>query len=278
VLIERAGCSVTTRNNAQLTAIDLAEQYGFQNLAHDLRLRENPSLFSQKSSSNSRPIHLEKATVVRLVVKKRNIARHDASNQVDENELTAENGQNYMSTSSEKLVNSRFDLSELRARVEKHDANRRDDLENNVLMHSMDSLNQQNRTRQRSKLLSQAYAPWLRMSKLTPEAFHEEIQKGRNNLRKVRRDNEMKEEENNENDTSINRRSRHSQSVGAPVMPTEQRSWRRTGYETRSSIVPVSKTHQFISAASQSTTNVERPEWQRALIRRRQGLTDGADS
>ena len=140
MLIERAGCSVATRNNAQLTAIDLAEQYGFQNLAHDLRLRENSSLFSQKSSSNSRPIHLEKATVVRLVVKKRNIARHDASNQVDENELTSETGQNYMSISSEKLVNSRFDLSELRARVEKHDARRRYDLENNVLMQRKNSL------------------------------------------------------------------------------------------------------------------------------------------
>ena len=43
-------------------------------------------------------------------------------------------------------------------------------------MHSMDSLNQQNRNRQRSKLPSQTYAPWLKMGNITSEAFQKEIQ------------------------------------------------------------------------------------------------------
>ncbi|CAF4950858.1 unnamed protein product, partial [Rotaria magnacalcarata] len=73
---------------------------------------------------------LENATIIRLVVKKRNVERFDAANQVDENELTTNttNEMNYSamdgSFSSKKLTNERFDLSELRARVEKHEASR----------------------------------------------------------------------------------------------------------------------------------------------------------
>ncbi len=83
--------------------------------------------------------------------------------------------------SSKKLINQRFDLSELRARVEEHEAGRRDtmgngDQDSNVLMHSMDSLNQQNKSRQRAKLPSQTYAPWLKMGNMTPQVFQQEIQ------------------------------------------------------------------------------------------------------
>jgi len=50
------------------------------------------------------------------------------------------------------------------------------DQHSDVLMHSMDSLNQQNRSRQRAKLPSQTYAPWLKMGNITPEVFQQEIQ------------------------------------------------------------------------------------------------------
>ena len=43
-------------------------------------------------------------------------------------------------------------------------------------MHSMDSLNQQNKNRRRSKLPTQTYAPWLKMGNITPQAFQQEIQ------------------------------------------------------------------------------------------------------
>jgi hypothetical protein len=90
---------------------------------------------------------------------------------VNENELMTD------SNSSRKLTNQRFDFSELRARVEKHEAVRRDPINHsdNVLMHSMDSLNQQNRSRHRSKLPTQTYAPWLKMGNITSEAFQKEI-------------------------------------------------------------------------------------------------------
>ncbi len=109
-------------------------------------------------------------------MKKRNVQRCDAANQVNENDLIAD----LQSIPSRHLTNRRFDLSELRARVEEHEAIRRDpttngDHESDVLMHSMDSLNQ-NKNRQRYKLPSQAYAPWIKMGNLTPQLFQEEIQ------------------------------------------------------------------------------------------------------
>jgi hypothetical protein len=111
------------------------------------------------------------------VVKKRNVERCDASNQVDENELISSNQEYYP---SKNLTNHRFDFSELRARVEEHQATRHDTMTNgdqdtNVLMHSMDSLNQQNKNRRRAKLPSQTYAPWLKMGNMTPEVFQQEI-------------------------------------------------------------------------------------------------------
>jgi hypothetical protein len=110
------------------------------------------------------------------VVKKRNVERCDASNQVDENEFIS--NQEYFP--SKNLTNHRFDFSELRARVEEHQAIRRDnstngDNDTDVLMHSMDSLNQQNKNRRRAKLPSQTYAPWLKMGNMTPEVFQQEI-------------------------------------------------------------------------------------------------------
>lgn len=119
-------------------------------------------------------------------MKKRNIERADASNQVDENDLvenvshplpSVENG----STSSRHLVNQRFDLSELRARVEEHEALREDSIRSDhgvsdVLMHSMESLNQQNKPRSRAKLPTQTYAPWLKMTNTSPKDFQQEIQ------------------------------------------------------------------------------------------------------
>ncbi|UJR34238.1 hypothetical protein I4U23_021643 [Adineta vaga] len=282
ILIERAGCLITTRNNAQLTAIDSAKQYGYRELAYYLRHRDNPSLFPEKSSKNSKKIQLENATVVRLVVKKRNISRYDASNQVEENDLVSESDYHNTTSSSDKLINSRFDLSELRARVEKHDASRREiSMNDNVLMHSMDSLNQLSGNRKRAKLPSQTYAPWLRNSNMTAQAFQEEIERVGSNLRKVGRDN-IRETE-NANDKFSNRRSRQSQSLGAPVLLSEKtdqnRSWQRTGYVTHLSAMPTSISHQFISSSSQSTSSATgRPEWQRALINRRRGLTDETNS
>ena len=46
----------------------------------------------------------------------------------------------------------------------------------NILLHSMESLNQQNKSRQRPKLPVQTYGPWLKMGNMTPEMFQEEIQ------------------------------------------------------------------------------------------------------
>lgn len=129
-------------------------------------------------------IQLNNATVVRLVVKRRNIERSDASNQVDESDLPAPSSPrliNEDSISSKTLTNRRFDLTELRSRVERHEASRTDSANNSyqvadVLMHSMESLNQQNRHRQRSKLPTQTYAPWLKMGNMSSQVFQEEIQ------------------------------------------------------------------------------------------------------
>jgi hypothetical protein len=163
-------------NSSQLTPADLANRYGFPSLANELRLHINPSSSSSSSTMNKQ-IHLENATIVRLVVKRRNVNRCDASNQVNENELIS----NIPLIPPKKLTNKRFDLSELQARVKEHEVIRRDttsngDQDSNVLMHSMDSLNQQNKTRQRAKLPSQTYAPWLKMGNMTPQVFHQEIQ------------------------------------------------------------------------------------------------------
>ena len=174
MLIERGRCSVTLRNSDQLTPADLANHYGFPSLANQLQLHVDSS--STSSSGISQKIQLNNATIVRLVVKKRNVERSDAANQVDEHELTPNPG--YFP--SKNLTNHRFDFSELRARVEEHQAIRRDqssngDTDTDVLMHSMDSLNQQNKIRRRVKLPSQTYAPWLKMGNITPEVFHEQI-------------------------------------------------------------------------------------------------------
>ena len=137
----------------------------FSSLANELRLRtdssSSSSLILNKNSSTISKIQLDNATIVRLVVKKRNVERCDASNQVNENDLI--NNSQYFP--SKMLTNQRFDLSELRNRVEKHEAIRRDTTNNtdqfsNVLMHSMDSINQKNTNHQRSKLPVQTYGPW----------------------------------------------------------------------------------------------------------------------
>lgn len=72
-------------------------------------------------------------------------------------------------------------MSELRDRIEEREASRMNTIKNgdsfsNVLMHSMDSLNQQSKNRKRPKLPSQTYAPWLKMGNITPQAFAQEIQ------------------------------------------------------------------------------------------------------
>ena len=167
------------RNNNKLTPADLADRYGFPSLANELRLHMNSSssvVPPKSSSNNSQPIQLNNATIVRLVVKKRNVQRSDATSQVEENDFLS----NSTSLSSQKLTNSRFDISELRARVKEHEAIRRDtaansDQDSNVLMHSMESLNELN-YRQRKKLPSQTYAPWLKMGNMSSEVFHQEIQ------------------------------------------------------------------------------------------------------
>ncbi len=64
-------------------------------MANELRLRAD-SL-----------IKLEKASVVRLVIKKRNVPRSDASNQVNEEDFRPKN---YSTT---KINNQRFDFLEL---------------------------------------------------------------------------------------------------------------------------------------------------------------------
>lgn len=185
-MIERGHCSVASSNSSQLTPADLADYYGFNALANQLRLHLNASPVYENSSPVSQKIQLENATIVRLVVKKRNVERSDASNQVDESDLIktldnqAKSSSNNESVSS-KLTNQRFDSSELRARVEEREASRMNTMTNgemvkDVLMHSLDSLNQYNKTRPRSKLPSQTYAPWLKTGNLTPKAFEQEIQ------------------------------------------------------------------------------------------------------
>ncbi len=82
-------------NVQQLTAADLSENAGYPSLANELRLRAD-SL-----------IKLEKASVVRLVIKKRNVPRSDASNQVNEEDFIVKK---YSTT---KLNNQRFDFLEL---------------------------------------------------------------------------------------------------------------------------------------------------------------------
>lgn len=160
------------RNNEKLTPADLADRSGFPSLANELRLRMNSP---PSSSPNDQSIQLHNATVVRLVVKKRNVQRTDATSQVEENDLQS----NSNVSSLKKLTNPRFDFSELRAEVKKHQANRRDttgtsDQDSNVLMHSMESLNELT-DQQRKKLPSQTYAPWLKMGNMSSEVFQEEI-------------------------------------------------------------------------------------------------------
>lgn len=62
-------------NHHRLTAADLADHAGFHSLANQLRLRAN-SL-----------IQIPKASIVRLVIKKRNVPRADAANQVNEEDF-----------------------------------------------------------------------------------------------------------------------------------------------------------------------------------------------
>ncbi|CAF4310400.1 unnamed protein product [Rotaria socialis] len=76
ILIERGGCSLTAVNGEHLTAADLAANSGYIALANELRLGANPAT-----------IQVEKATVVRLVIKKKNVTRSDAGNQVNEQDL-----------------------------------------------------------------------------------------------------------------------------------------------------------------------------------------------
>ncbi|CAF2992878.1 unnamed protein product, partial [Rotaria sp. Silwood2] len=297
ILIERGYCSITLCNSSQLTPADLADHYGFPALANELRLHEDSPPIYENSSPISQKIQLENATIVRLVVKKRNVERSDASNQVDENELiinstneTSSSADNE-SFSSKRLVNHRFDVSELRNRVEKHEASRLSSMTNsdqvaNVLMHSMDSLNQQQKNPRRPKLPSQTYAPWLKTGNMTPKAFEQEIQKVGSNLRKVRRDSSSKAD--NIDSNSYVERRRQSRSLGPPVMPsarTEETSSitsdneylnnqnnntsKRPEFQTGQNAVPVSKSHQFITGSSQSGSQFDKPEWQRALIERR---------
>ena len=168
-------------NKLQLTPIDLADRYGFPALADELRLRANSSLsLNENSDPNSGKIHVENATVVRLVVKKRNVKRCDAWNQVNEDDLQTEYRSISQSSVSKNLTNQRFDISELLSRVETHERSRMSTITNgdqftDVLMHSMDSLNQQNKNRPRSKLPAQTYAPWLKTGDITPRTFEEEI-------------------------------------------------------------------------------------------------------
>lgn len=75
ILIERDSSLLNIRNKQRLTPADLSDQFGFPSLANELRLRAN-SL-----------IQLEKASIVRLVIKKRNVPRSDASSQVNEQDF-----------------------------------------------------------------------------------------------------------------------------------------------------------------------------------------------
>ncbi|CAF0766231.1 unnamed protein product [Adineta steineri] len=291
ILIERGGCSVITCNNSQLTPIDLANHYGFSSLANSLRLHEKSSLPSQNASANSKKIQLENATIVRLVVKKPHVTRNDASNQANENEIVKDLSTNSDFTLPKKIINPRFDISELRARVDEYEAVRRGpttttDGNTNVLMHSMDSFNQQNKNPRRSKLPSQTYAPWLKMGNISSEAFLHEIQNTKSKLRRTKNDISEQDETNS---NSSNRRSRQSQSLGPPVMSTGRNQdmsssnsdedfpnhrnntpWKPTGFQARSTVNPVSKPHQFITSASQSGSQLTEPDWKRELIKRRQ--------
>ena len=103
------------------------------------------TISAQLTFSSNQLIQLKNGTIVRLVLKKRNVQRLDATSQVEENGFLS----NSTSLSSRKLTNSRFDISELRARVKEHEATRHDttatsDQDSNMLMHSMESLNKLN--------------------------------------------------------------------------------------------------------------------------------------
>ncbi|CAF1198500.1 unnamed protein product [Adineta ricciae] len=74
ILVEGTCSSVNSVNNRQLTAADLAANSDHLSLANELHLRGNSSL-------------LQKATVVRLVIKKRNVQRADVSCQVNEDDF-----------------------------------------------------------------------------------------------------------------------------------------------------------------------------------------------
>lgn len=63
-----------------MTAADLAQQFGYSSLADELRLNAKPAV-----------IQVESATVVRLVIKKRNVPRSDAANQVNEQDFSSKN-------------------------------------------------------------------------------------------------------------------------------------------------------------------------------------------
>lgn len=276
ILIERGHCSVKLLNSNNMNAADLADYYNYSSLAKQLRLYENNPLNSDKSSKTSENIRIENARIVRLVVKKRNVQRCDASNQVTEDEFLS-NNEIYPTKS---MQNQRFDLSELRAHVEKHEATRRDtranstDQDGNLLLHSQDSINQLTQ-KKRVKLPAQTYAPWLKFANMSPEAFQREIQNVGSKLRKVRRDSLLKTPE--RDSIQSERRSRQSQSV-EPIVRTSNANennsqsnsnnnntqWKPTGYQARPDPMPISKSHQFIG-----TRTHERPEWQRALIDRR---------
>lgn len=84
MFIERACCSLKRRNDQGLTPADLSDVFGYPSLANQLRLRENSI------------IQLEKASIVRLVIKKRNVKRSDASSQVNEQDFIDTSKSNHL--------------------------------------------------------------------------------------------------------------------------------------------------------------------------------------
>jgi hypothetical protein len=173
ILIDRTSCSISQKNHDQQTAMDLAEENGHRMLADELRHR------LKYDQSAEKQIQLENATIVRLVVKKRNISHHDASNQVEEMDLNTDLNRQELSMHQ---VNRLFDEKEIspsskttETTTTSHSKNS-SSIEDNILMHSLDSLNLRSRQRRRSILPKQTYAPWLKMTNTSPEEFRVEIQ------------------------------------------------------------------------------------------------------
>ncbi|CAF0733021.1 unnamed protein product [Didymodactylos carnosus] len=313
-LLIEAGCSPLDQNVQHLKPSDLAQQNGFTDLSNELKLRERSlihkalpgSNITSVTSVNDSVTQHPKTSVVRLVVRKKNVKRADVSLQVSENEIVNEIRQQSSTPSVENDTNRRRTrpfAQELQAKVLEHEANSRrepnnSDINQNFnsshdssqLLHSLNSINQRNQAgKTRAKLPHDVYGPW--MKNLDPDTFKEQLNTVHAGLRKVRRNSLVQQEKYNSDDVHVSSAENEytlvdtSNSENNDNTPVIEESIRGKEFLNNQNKL-TSKTESFQSKSGQNTinsgpkhnqftgdkTNITMPQWQKELIERKKGI------